>query len=82
MKKFKKLTAGLLGAVMALSVCSFTAFAADAVKKEDELRDAVKNSGVIELEDDIILTDVLIIENGTDITLDLNGHTLTSADEK
>ena len=27
MKKFKKLTAGLLGAVMALSVCSFTAFA-------------------------------------------------------
>ena len=29
MKKFKKLTAGLLGAVMALSVCSFTAFAAD-----------------------------------------------------
>ena len=28
MKKFKKLTAGLLGAVMALSVCSFTAFAA------------------------------------------------------
>ncbi len=29
MKKFKKLTAGLLGAVMALSVCSFTALAAD-----------------------------------------------------
>ncbi len=28
MKKFKKLTAGLLGAVMAVSVCSFTAFAA------------------------------------------------------
>ena len=27
MKKFKKLTAGLLGAVMALSVCSFTALA-------------------------------------------------------
>ena len=27
MKKFKRLTAGLLGAVMALSVCSFTAFA-------------------------------------------------------
>lgn len=29
MKKFKKLTAGLLGVVMALSVCSFTALAAD-----------------------------------------------------
>ena len=27
MKKFKKLTAGLLGVVMAMSVCSFTAFA-------------------------------------------------------
>ena len=59
MKKFKKLTAGLLGVVMALSVCSFTAFAADTVKTEDELKAAVKNGGVIELEDDITLTDVL-----------------------
>ena len=35
MKKFKKLTAGLLGVVMAMSVCSFTALAADEVEIND-----------------------------------------------
>ena len=47
MKKFKKLTAGLLGVVMAMSVCSFTALADDEKTKyiatSAELVDAIKN---------------------------------------
>ena len=82
MKKFKKLTAGLLGAVMALSVCSFTALAAEPVETEAELKNAVENDGVIELGKSIELTDVLTIENGKDITIDLNGYTLKSASNK
>ena len=82
MKKFKKLTAGLLGVVMALSVCSFTALAGNPVTTENELKEAVKNGGVIELGKSIELEDVLIIENGKNITIDLNGKTLTSASNK
>ena len=37
MKRFKKLTAGLMGVVMALGVCSFTAFAGEG--KEVEIKD-------------------------------------------
>ena len=47
MKKFKKLTAGLLGVVMAMSVCSLTALADDEKTKyiatSAELVDAIKN---------------------------------------
>ena len=82
MKRFKRMTAGLLGVVMALGVCSFTALAAEPVETEAELKNAVENDGVIELGKSIELTDVLTIENGKDITIDLNGYTLTSADEK
>ena len=82
MKKFKKLTAGLLGVVMALGVCSFTALAGDTVTTEDALKEAVETDGVIELGANIALSDVLVIENGTDITIDLNGYTLTGASNK
>ena len=53
MKKFRKLTAGFLGVVMALSVCSFTAFAGDddkyaegakiKISSDEELVEAIKN---------------------------------------
>ena len=47
MKKFKKLTAGLLGVVMAMSVCSFTALADDEktkyIETSAELVDAIEN---------------------------------------
>ena len=66
MKGFKKLTAAVLGAVMALSVVSFTAFAADG-----ELPEAV--DGVIKLTEDVSI-DTLSVDE--DITYDLNGNTL------
>ena len=66
MKGFKKLTAAVLGAVMALSVMSFTAFAA-----AGELPEAV--DGVIKLTENVEI-DALSIEG--DITYDLNGYTL------
>ena len=47
MKRFKKLTAGLMGVVMALGVCSFTAFAGDGdvvnIKTSEQLIDTIKN---------------------------------------
>ncbi len=53
MKRFKKLTAGLMGVVMALGVCSFTAFAGDddkyaegakiKISSDEELVEAIKN---------------------------------------
>ena len=82
MKKFKRLTAGLLGAVMALSVCSFTAFAADPITTEAALKNAIENAGdgdTIVLDGDITLTNSLVIAGDRDITLDLGGYTLTGA---
>ncbi len=53
MKRFKKLTAGLMGVVMALGVCSFTAFAGEddkydvgatiEIDSSEELVEAIKN---------------------------------------
>ena len=63
MKKFKKLTAGLLGAVMALSVCSFTALAADL--------DLV--NGVQRADKDKIFNNVLFA-NGKDVTVESAGE--------
>ncbi len=86
MKGFKKLTAGFLGVVMALSVCSFTALAATTkVSKGEELKNAIENAGneevVIELTGNIKLEDTLVIPNDKNITLDLGGCTLTTGSE-
>ena len=82
MKKFKKLTAGLLGVVMALSVCSFTALAEDKLPTEDgiETPDAGKvyNNVFFANGNDIIVApdnegDGLIVTVGeTDYTFDTN----------
>ena len=85
MKGLKKLTAGLMGVVMALGVWGFTALAAETVevKNEEELREAIKEDDVtIVLTDDIELSRVLVIDdNGKSITLDLGGNTLSVKDE-
>ena len=86
MKKFKKLTAGLLGAVMALSVCSFTAFAEGKVVAKigndpyETLQGAVNAAGedktTIELIEDT--EEDITIPAGKNIVLDLNGNDITN----
>ena len=83
MKGFKKLTAGLMGVVMALGVCGFTALAEDkGVSNESELKSAIESAGngdIIVLEENIT-TDTLVTDNTLseiNLTIDLNGHYLT-----
>ena len=88
MKGFKKLTAGLMGVVMALGVCGFTALAADKkVSDETSLQKAVneaEDGDTIVLEEDIT-TDTLVTDNtlsGINLTIDLNGHDLIYTAQK
>ena len=84
MKKFKRLTAGLLGAVMALSVCSFTAFAENGkVAKIGETKYETLQEAVNAAEDgdtivllDNVSTDTLGSPIEKNITYDLNGKDL------
>ena len=85
MKRFKKLTAGFLGVVMALSVCGFTALAEDNTTKEiksmDDLMEAVsaQDNGQTwetwKITGDFEVTKLVDIH--TDIVINGNGHTLT-----
>ena len=81
MKRFKKLTAGFLGVVMALSVCSFTALAATTeVSDETSLQKAVNEADdgdTITLTKNIKLEKTLEIPNGKKVTIDLGDKTLT-----
>ncbi len=81
MKKFKRLTAGLLGVVMALGVCSFTALAATTeVSDETSLQKAVNEADdgdTITLTKNIKLEKTLEIPNGKNVTIDLGDKTLT-----
>ena len=85
MKGFKKLTAGLMGVVMALGVCGFTALAKTTTIEVDDLSDlsALKSafeSGETEfnivLKEDITLSETLKIPSGKNVTIDLGGKTL------
>ena len=89
MKKFKRLTAGLLGAVMALSVCSFTAFAEDekVAKIGDKEYESVTEA--LEKVTDGTKTTIKLIANtkedieipeGKNIVLDLGDYTITNDD--
>ncbi len=85
MKGFKKLTAGLMGVVMALGVCGFTAFAEDKkVSDENSLQEAVneaKAGDTIKLTSNIkLISSTLKIPNDKNITLDLGNWTLTGPD--
>ena len=87
MKGFKKLTAGLMGAVMALGVCGFTALAADGnvakIGKTEyktlalAIEAAKSNNGcTIELLDDVE-EDGFKAEDGNKFTIDFKGFTYT-----
>lgn len=89
MKGFKKLTAGLMGVVMALGVCGFTALADGGNKaKIDNTNTEYKtlaaaieaargNKGcTIELLDDVT-EDGFIADEGDEFTIDFNGFTYT-----
>lgn len=89
MGKFKKVTATVLSAVMALSVMSFTAFAeerkvAKIGKTEyDTLAEAVEaaeDGDTIKLISDTL--ENIVIAKGQDITIDLNGFTLSGGTDK
>ena len=86
MKRFKKLTAGFLGVVMALSVCSFTALAADgeihisdvtalkdAITKQEDGQTWILEDTTYELESTIKIT--------KDITIEGNGAVLKFTEE-
>ena len=86
MKGFKKLTAGLMGVVMALGVCGFTALAADGkvyVDSDEGFANAIEAAKT----DDnkgctiVLLKDVtaagFIAEGGDEFTIDFNGFTYT-----
>ena len=90
MKRFKKLTAGFLGVVMALSVCSFTALADGGdgdkyaenakieISKESELVEAIKeqkNGQTWEITGDFDVTAMVDINKS--ITINGNDYTLT-----
>ena len=85
MKGFKKLTAGLMGVVMALGVCGFTALAAEPIhvgtaKELDEAVNKYDDITII-LDKGIDLKETLEIPNGKNITLDLDRNTLTGPEE-
>ena len=76
-----------MGVVMALSVCSFTALAAETIHVDElsELTSAVNGEGTdieIVLDSNITLEDVLTIPNDKNVTIDLNGKKLTGASDK
>ena len=83
MKRFKKLTAGLLGVVMALGVCGFTALAAGNVAKIGDkeyenfataLSEAKDGDEIVLLDDVTTNSFINATSEGYSITLDLNGH--------
>ena len=88
MKGFKKLTAGLMGVVMALGVCSFTALAEEnnevKISNEGELKDAITgedNVKTLLITENFNVTAMVDINNinniNKNIVINGQGHTLT-----
>ena len=78
----KKLLATILALVMALGLCSVSWAENEEVKEvgtADELVTAVAAGGKIKLAKNITLTSTLVITNGKNVTIDLNGNTVTSS---
>ena len=48
---------------------------------EDKLRAAISNGGTVVLDEDVILTDTLMIPAGVEVTLDLNGKKISQEKE-
>ena len=74
MKNFKKVVLSILLGV--LVIVPSTVYALTEVKTSEELSEAVKNDGEIVLQNDIIMTDDIIVR-GQKINIDLNGNSLT-----
>lgn len=74
MKNFKKIVLSILLGV--LVIVPSTVYALTEVKTNEELSEAVKNDGEIVLQNDIIMTDDIIVK-GQKINIDLNGNSLT-----
>ena len=74
MKNFKKIVLSILLGV--LVIVPSTVYALTEVKTSEELSEAVKNDGEIVLQNDIIMTDDIIVR-GQKINIDLNGNSLT-----
>ena len=74
MKNFKKIVLSILLGV--LVIVPSTVYALTEVKTSEELSEAVKNDGEIVLQNDIIMTDDIIVK-GQKINIDLNGNSLT-----
>ena len=86
-KFIKRLTAGFVSAIMAVGMMGVTAFAAEiTVSNETENLQKVINDAedgdTIKFTSDIELTETLVIENGKDITLDLEGYKLSIDEDK
>ena len=78
----KKLLATILALVMALGLCTAAWAENEEVKgvgTADALAAAVAAGGKIKLTENITLTSTLEITNGKNVTIDLNGNTVTSS---
>ena len=70
--------ATILALVLALGLCSVS-WADDGVTTAEALAEAVEAGGEIKLTGNITLTSTLEITNGKNVTIDLNGNTVTSS---
>ena len=78
----KKILATILALVLALGLCTVSWAENEEVKEvgtADELVTAVAAGGKIKLAKNITLTSTLVITNGKNVTIDLNGNTVTSS---
>ena len=74
MKNFKKIVLTIMLGVLVLLPSAV--YAKTEVKTNEELKAATKNGGDIVLQNDIVLTDDIRVE-GQNISIDLNGNTIT-----
>ncbi len=74
MKNFKKIVLTIMLGVLVL--LSSAVYAKTEVKTNEELKAATKNGGDIVLQNDIVLTDDITVK-GQNISIDLNGNTIT-----
>ena len=78
----KKVLATVLALVMALGLCSVS-WAADGeatVSSKEKLEQALNDSSVTTIKLGANITASITIAAGKDVTLNLNGHTLTNTD--
>lgn len=76
--KFKRMLAIILCFAIVFSTMSFNVFAVESmVGTEAELKTALAEGGTIVLSNDITVAEQLVIPEGVEVTIDLNGKTIT-----